>query len=149
MVDHVRTLLLNPDGRADYRRVSDPASDNALVLFCGGEPDEAFVDKVLPLALAPDLVSFRTAFDQRVTPSSRTSVYRDDDTLFSLSGAYERVLGVKGWWVTSLVFTHSDLSVARVLGGLRDAARSKDSAFALGAVLIACAYRRLVMQGEV
>lgn len=148
MVDHIRTLLLNPGDRTDYRPVSDATADKVLVLFADGAVDARFVDKVLPLALAPDLVSFRTAFDPRLTPPAVTSVYRDEDTGLDLSGVYARVLGDEGWWTTSLVFNHPDPSVARVLRGLRDAARSQDSAYALGTVLLACAYRRLILQGK-
>ena len=148
MVDHIRTLLLNPGDRTDYRPVSDAVTDKVLVLFADGAVDAFFVDKVLPLALAPDLVPFRTAFDQRLTPPAMTSVYRDEDTGIDLSGVYARVLGDEGWWTTSRVFNHPDPAVASVLRGLRDAALSKDSAYALGAVLLACAYRRLILQGK-
>lgn len=147
MLDQIRTLLLNPTDETGYVHVDDVASDVALSLLAGDSPvDDAFVDKVLPFALAADLAWARSAFDSRVTPRSTLSVYRDDDTGIDLSGAYARALTGDGRWKTARVFEHSDPEVYGVLRGLRDAALSLDSAYAIGAVLIACAYRRLILQ---
>lgn len=148
MLDQIRTLLLNPTDEPGYVHVDDAASAAALGLLAGDRPvDAAFVDKVLPFALANDLAWARSVFDSRITPRRTPSVYRDDDTGVSLSGAYTRALTSDGRWKTARVFEHGDPVVYGVLRRLRDAAMSLDSAYAVGAVLIACAYRRLILQG--
>lgn len=148
MLDQIRTLLLNPTDAIGYTHVDDAASDVALGLLAGDNAvDAAFVDKVLPFALAPDLAWARSAFDSRVTPQFTLSVYRDDDMGIDLSGAYTRALTGDGRWKTARVFEYSDPAVYAVLRGLRAAALSLDAAYAVGAVLVACAYRRLILQG--
>lgn len=149
MVDHVRTLLVNPSGISGYGHVTDAPADAALRLFgvTGDEVAEAVVDTVLPLALAPDLVSFRRFYDTRTTPSARKSVYRETYAV-ELDGLYDRVFGSEGWWTVLPVFSHPDPAINANLSEMREAARSLDSAYALGAVLLACAYRRHILQGE-
>lgn len=158
MTDHIRHLLVNSGDVPGVSKVDDKAADDVLRLFgvTGDGPDEAVVDAVLPLALAPDLSRFRSAFDPRTTPSESGSVYRHDYTACDavrcasllLNGLYERVLGTDGWWTTVPLFSHADPACNAFLAELRSAARSMDSAYALGAVLVACAYRRLILQGE-
>lgn len=157
MKDHIRHLLVNDGSVPGLVKVTDQAADDVMRLFgaTGDITDGAVVDAVLPLALAPDLSEFRSEFDRRVTPSVTGSVYRheyaacDDAKCVSLllNGVYSRVLGLEGWWTTSRLFSHRDPAVQAVLSSLRAAAMSMDSVYALGAVLIACAYRRLVLQG--
>lgn len=150
MIDHVRTLLLNPDGVDGYRKVSDGPADAALALFGlagDAESDACVVDRLLPLALSPDLAPLRRSFDARVTPSAPSSVYGEQSESPLHSGLYSRVFGRDGWWVAAAVFEHADPLYASVLREMRTAAMSKDAPYALGAVLLACAYRRLVLQG--
>lgn len=156
MINHIRHLLVNADGVPGLRKVEDRPTDDALRLFgiTGSGPDGAVVDALLPLALSPDLASFREAFDPRTTPSEHGSVYRHDYTACDdvrcasllLNGIYQKVLGPEGWWTLANLFSHPDPAVQGVLSDLRAAARSMDSAYALGAVLIVCAYRRLILQ---
>lgn len=158
MVDHIRTLLINESGVTGYRKVTDVPSDTAMALFgvSGDCTDAAVVDSVLPLAMSADLAPFRTPFDSRVSPGTDTrSVYRHVYTScgdcgscisVSLDGVYDRVLGREGWWAISGLFSSDDPLVSANLTALRSAAMSKDAPFALGAVLIACAYRRLIKQ---
>lgn len=158
MIDHIRHLLVNDGSVPGIAKVSDAAADAALLRFGveGRGPDAAVVDAVLPLALAPDLVQFRRVFDARTTPPGSGSVYRHDyktcDSVrcasLRLDDLYDRVLGEDGWWVVAPVFSHPDPSVNAVLSGLRSAAMSMDAAYALGSVLLACAYRRLILQPE-
>ncbi len=145
MVDHVRTLLLNPADKPGYERAEDPEADAALALFGVDGTDKAAVDAVLPLAMADDLAWCRVHFDKRVLPRARTSVYASSGEP-SLDGLYERVLGHEGRWAVSGLFMHSDPSVASELSEMRAAAFGMDAPYALGAVLLACAYRRLVAQ---
>lgn len=148
MVDQVRTLLLNPSGVPEYRRVADAPSDAAMALFAvAGDDASAAVDRVLPLALAPDLARFRRFYDPRVTPSRPASVYRQPAGALSPTGLYERVLGYEGWWSVVGLFQHADPAVAAVLGEMRAAVTSTDAPYALGAVLLAVAYRRWLLQG--
>lgn len=147
MVDHVRTLLLN---RQDWNgHVSDPAVNETLALFgvsgLDDSADEAAIDAVLPLAMADDLAWCRSHFDQRVTRRPRGSVYAASAGP-SLDGLYGRVLGDEGRWKTAGLFIHADPSVASELAKMRAAAFGMDAPYALGAVLLACAYRRLVAQ---
>ena len=158
MVDHVRTLLVNPPTGSGYVHVSDEPADAVMgmVGLTGTYLDAALVDRVLSLAMAPDLEWARDVFDQRVTPpASGSSVYRfrydvtgDDGTTLSLSldGLHDRLLGKDAWWRTSALFSHPDPLVQQRLDDLRDAAMSMDSAYAVGAVLLACAYRRHLLQ---
>ena len=145
MVDHVRTLLLNPADRAGYEKVSDSEADEALAMFGIDGANAADVDAVLPLAMADDLAWCRSHFDQRVLPRVRTSVYSSAGEP-SLDGLYEKVLGHEGRWAISGLFMHSDPSVSSELAKMREAAFGMDAPYALGAVLLACAYRRLVAQ---
>ena len=161
MVDHIRTLLLNPEGTPGYRKVSDAPSDKVLTLFgfsgkCQ-ESDEALADALVPLALCADLAEFRTAFDGRVSPPHRArSVYRSvycdqectDCTAVSLDGLHDRVFGQEGRWALAPLFQHDDPSLMLTLSSLRSCTRVPDGPYALGAVLIACALRRLFLQGE-
>ena len=149
MVDHVRTLLLNPDGVPAYRQVRDKPADDALALFGitgSGSAAAAAVDLVLPLAMAPDLSVFRTCFDQRVTPSAPSSVYTQTADALSPTGLYGKVLQADGWWTVSALFHADRPDALAVLTGLRAAACSQDAPYALGAVLLACAYRRHILQ---
>lgn len=107
------------------------------------------VDRVLPLAMAPDLRSFRRFFDQRVTPAARGSVYARSADELSPDGLRGRVLSGDGWWSVLGLFHSDDPGVAGVLAGMRAAALSPDAPYALGAVLLACAYRRWLLGGEV
>lgn len=152
MTDHVRALLQNRGAS----RVKDEPSDRALALFgLGGTAiDDPRIDLLLPLALAPDLSWARDVFDGRTTPPAPKSVYRAQYELsdnaghtvsLDLTGLYAEVLGQEGWWTVSPVFSHPDPLVQERLSDLRDAARSMDAQFALGAVLLACAYRRWLL----
>ncbi len=141
MVDHVRTLLIG-------NTALDGESNGTLALFgitgAGDAADTAVVDAVLPLALADDLAWCRKHFDPRVTSRPRQSVYASD-SLPSLDGLYDRVLGPEGRWTASGLFMHADPAVSSELAGMREAAFGMDAPYALGAVLLACAYRRLVV----
>lgn len=159
MVDEVRTLLVNPPTGDGYLHVDDGPADTAVTLFgLGGTSlDAQLVDRLLSLALAPDLVWARDVFDPRVTPEADQSIYRSTyevsdlsgQTLsLSLDGLYDRVLGSEGRWRIAALFTHPDKDVGERLTALRDAAFGKDAAYALGAVLLACAYRRKLLQGN-
>lgn len=148
MVDQVETLLLNPSDVPGYRHVVDAPSDSAMALFGVASSDvdgKAVVLQLLPLALAPDLARFRRFYDRRVTPRGRQSVYTA--SALSPDGLWDRVLGHEGWWTVSGLFQHPDPSVAAVLSEMRAAAVSADAPYALGAVLLACAYRRWLLQG--
>ncbi len=151
MVDHVKKLLLNESGARGLRRVSDPPSDAVMALFgvTGEDPvrDSGTVDRLMPLAMAPDLSRFRRFYDQRTTPPLSESVYWQPADALSPSGLYGRVLGYDGWWRVSALFQHADPGIYAVLSELRDCATSADAPYALGAVLLAVAYRRLVLQG--
>lgn len=149
MVDHVRTLLINRAGVPGYVRASDPVVDSVLALFGIGEGDADAVDRVLPLAMAPDLRRFRRFFDQRVTPAAHGSVYGRSPDALSLDGLRGRVLSGEGWWSVLGLFHSDDPGVAGVLAEMREAAVSPDAPYALGAVLLACAYRRWLLGGEV
>lgn len=90
-------------------------------------------------------------------PPQPPSVYRTEYSVsdpsgktvsLSLDGLRDRVLGEKGWWRISGLFYHSDQLVQRRLSDLREAAMSMDAPYALGAVLLACAYRRSLLQGD-
>lgn len=107
------------------------------------------VDRVLPLAMAPDLQAFRRFFDQRVTPAARGSVYARSAGGLSPDGLRGRVLSGEGWWRVLELFHSDDQGVAGVLAEMREAAVSPDAPYALGAVLLACAYRRWLLGGEV
>jgi len=151
MVDHVRTLLLNPDGVAGYRKVRDANADTVLARFgvTGSDGDsETAVDRLLPLAMAPDLSNFRAFFDQRITPREPLSPYRQGSGDLSPDGLYAKVLTADGWWDVSGLFQSDDPSAQAVLDDMRAAAVSRDAPYALGAVLLACAYRRFLMQGR-
>lgn len=150
MVDHVRTLLLNRRG------IVDGPSDAVLRLFgvdaaAAGQESRVrdAVDRVLPLAMAPDLQYFRRFFDQRVTPAERGSVYAWSVDELSPDGLRGRVLSGEGWWSVLGLFHSDDPGVAGVLAEMRKAALSPDAPYALGAVLLACAYRRWLLGGEV
>lgn len=159
MVDHVRTLLINPPSSDGYVRVADPEADAVLALLgaTGTDLDAALVDRLLPLALAPDLAWARDVFDPRTRPTSgERSVYRMSyeasdpsgrTVSLALDGVHGKLLGTEGWWTVQRLFTHPDPVVRARLSDLRDAAMGKDGAYALGAVLLACAYRRHVLQG--
>ena len=107
MVDEIRTLLVNPPTGDGYLHVEDGPSDVAMTLFgLGGTAlDAQLVDRLLSLALAPDLAWARDVFDPRVTPAADQSIYRSayevsdlsGQTLsLSLDGLYDRVLGSEG-----------------------------------------------------
>lgn len=149
MVDHIRTLLVNGTG-SGYSPVSDEPSDRALTLFgLTGVPetDAAIVDVILPLALTPDLSWFSSRFDPRQTPPVKASVYRTDyTTSASFDGLYDRVLGPEGRWVVLSVFSASDPSIRAELARLRASFLSLDGPYALGAVLLACSYRRDILR---
>ena len=153
MTDQVRVLLLNPSDAPGYRHVSDAPSDVVMALFGadgGSAVAEAAVDRLMPLALAPDLSRFRRFYDPRVTPPatrSVSSVYRQAADALSPAGLYDRVLGSDGWWRAAAAFQHEDPAVAAVLGEMREAATGGDAPYALGAVLLAVAYRRWLLQG--
>ena len=140
MVDHVRTLLLNPDGVPAYRQVRDKPADDALALF-------GITGSGSAAAAAVDFLSvFRTCFDQRVTPSAPSSVYTQTADALSPTGLYGKVLQADGWWTVSALFRADRPDALAVLTGLRAAACSQDAPYALGAVLLACAYRRHILQ---
>ena len=150
MVDQVETLLLNPSGVPGYRHVVDVSADSVMTLFGVAASDadgKAVVLRLLPLALAPDLARFRRFYDRRVTPRRGQSVYRQPVSALSPDGLRDRVLGHDGWWTVSGLFQHPDPGVAAVLSEMRAAAVSADAPYALGAVLLACAYRRWLLQG--
>lgn len=153
MVDHIKSLLLNGIGSEGARSVVDAPSDSVMALF-GVTPDDAdgsyvLVDRLMPLALAPDLARFRRFYDPRVTPRVRLSVYRTSSAMLSPAGMYDRVLGHDGWWTTGELFNHSDPAAYEVLSEMRAAATSGDAPYAIGAVLLAVAYRRLLLNGGV
>lgn len=86
-------------------------------------------------------------------PSVYRSTYEASDpsgaTLsLSLDGLYDRIRGQTGWWTASALFSHKDPLVQQRLSALREAAMSMDSAYALGAVLLACAYRRWLLSSD-
>ena len=148
MIDQVRTLLLNPDGVPGYRRVADAPSDAVLRrmgLSGDAEADAAAVDRLLPLAMAPDLARFRRCFDSRTSPAHTPSVYNAAPG--DLEGLYAAVLAGDGWWAASALFSFDDPSAADTLAAMRFAASSHDAPYALGTVVLACAYRRLLLQG--
>ena len=153
MIDQVRTLLLNRPDMAGYRRVADVPADTTMALFgvsgleSSAAEDAAAVDRLLPLALAPDLSHFRRFYDPRVTPPRPSSVYRQSAATLSPVGLYDRVLGHEGWWTVSNLFQHADPAVASVLSEMRSAATGGDAPYALGAVLLAVTYRRWILQG--
>lgn len=151
MVDQVELLLLNKAGVAGYRRVSDAPADGVMQRFGvpsdGSGADASVVSGLLSLALAPDLSRFRRFYDVRTTPRGGASVYRQTAAQLSVAGLYDRVLGPEGWWVAAELFNHADPGVAAVLADMREAASCADAAYALGAVLLACAYRRWLLQG--
>lgn len=150
MVDHIKTLLLNRDGVAGYRKVNDAPSDAVMSLFgVTGSPDDTIVavERLLPFALAPDLDRFRRFFDGRVTPQDHLSPYRQTADTLSVPGLYEKVLEGAGRWAVLGLFRSEDPLVQSVLDEMYDAALCRDAPYAIGAVLIACAYRRLVLQG--
>lgn len=153
MIDQVRALLLNRSDTAGYRRVADVPADTAMALFgvsgleSSASEDATAVDRLLPLALAPDLSHFRRFYDPRVTPPRPSSVYRQPASALSPAGLYDRVLGHEGWWTVSGLFQHADPAIASVLSEMRSAAASGDAPYALGAVLLAAAYRRWILQG--
>lgn len=153
MVDHIRTLLLNPRDLPGYLRAEDGPADRALALFGldGSDADAARVDVILPFALADDLAWFSGRFDPRRSPAGLTTVYRhayatESGASLSLDGLRAAVLGPNGWWAIAPVFSHRDPLVTQELMALRRAAGSRDAAYALGAVLLACAYRRQLLQ---
>ena len=133
--------------------MSDAPSDAVMALFGvggGTAADADVVDRLMPLALAPDLLRFRRFYDPRVTPPAPrpvSSVYRQAVDALSPAGLYDRVLGPDGWWRAAAVFQHEDPAVAAVLGEMQEAATSGDAPYALGAVLLAVAYRRWLLQG--
>lgn len=141
MIDQVKTLLLNPVGVSGYRHVADAPSDVVMGLF------DVDTDRILPFAMSPDLLCFRRFYDQRTTPPRQSSVYRRPASELSVSGLYDRVFGRDGWWKVAALFQHDDLAVASVLAEMRAAALSGDAVYALGAVLLAVAYRRWLLQG--
>lgn len=159
MVDHVRTLLVNrADFPTGYDPVEDAPSDRVMALFgvsrlCK-DADVAAVDLVLPLALAPDLAEFRSRFDSRITPSAPLSVYRhryeatcgDESVPITLDGTYARVLSGDGRLAVSALFGAADPAIYAELARLREASMASDGPYALGAVLLACATRRAVLQ---
>lgn len=153
MIDQVKALLLNGRGISGLRRVSDAASDAVMALFgvsgaeVDADADGSVVSRLMPLALAPDLSRFRRFYDPRVTPPGQSSIYRTATDDLSPSGLYDRVLGHEGWWTVTTVFSHADPAVAVVLAEMRSAAMSGDAPYALGAVLLAVAYRRWILQG--
>lgn len=153
MIDQVRALLLNRSDTAGYRRVADVSADAVMALFgvsgleSSAPEDATVVDRLLPLALAPDLSHFRRFYDPRVTPPRPSSVYRQSASTLSPAGLYDRVLGHEGWWTVSGLFQYADPAVASVLSEMRSAAASGDAPYALGAVLLAVAYRRWILQG--
>lgn len=149
MIDEIRTLLLNPPSTPEYRRATDAQSDRVLHLFGltgDADADAGVVDAVLPLALAPDLASFRDFADGRTTPQPVRSVYRQPAGSTALDGLYDRVFGRDGWWAVAALFQATDPVVSSRLSALGAAASSADAAYALGAVLVACAYRRRLSQ---
>lgn len=154
MVDQVKKLLLNMSGVPGMRKVSDAPSDTVMSLFgvTGADSDADsgadVVERLLPLALAPDLAAFRRFYDGRTTPAAASSVYRTAAAGLSPDGLYERILGRDGWWKASALFQHADPAVYAVLADMRDGVTGKDAAYALGAVLLAVAYRRWILQGE-
>ena len=143
MTDQVRVLLMNPDGYPGYRHVTDDPSDSVMAMF-GVDGD---IDRVVPFAMSPDLSRFRRFYDRRVTPPGRKSIYRRPAAELSASGLYGRVMGAEGRWVVAALFQHSDPAVASVLADMRAAAVSGDAVYALGAILLAVAYRRWLLQG--
>ena len=148
MTDPVKTLLLNKSGVSGFRHVADAPSDVVMARFdIDGDGIDAVVDRVLPLALAPDLSRFRKFYDPRITPQRPLSVYRQPAETLSPAGLYSHVLGYDGWWSAAALFQHADPAVAAVLGEMRAAAMSGDAPYALGAVLLAVAYRRWLLQG--
>ena len=152
MVDHVKALLLNTADTPGYHPVVDVPSDAVLSLFGFGvdaETDALVVEQVLPLALAPDLQEFRRFFDRRVTPAAAGSVYAQTPGTLSQDGLRSKVLDADGWWRVSELFHAADPDVLSVLTDMRAAAASADAPYALGAVLLACAYRRWLLQKEV
>lgn len=70
MVDQIRRLLENPPTGDGYVHVTDGPSDAAMSLFglSGTYLDVGIVDRILPLALSPDLAWARDVFDPRLTP---------------------------------------------------------------------------------
>jgi hypothetical protein len=153
MVDQVKKLLLNRSGVPGMRKVSDAPSDAVMSLFgvtgadSDYDSDADVVERLLPLALAPDLVAFRRFYDGRTTPVAEASVYRTAKDGLSPDGIYGRILGRDGWWKVSALFQHDDPAVYAVLADMRDGVSGKDAAYALGAVLLAVAYRRWILQG--
>lgn len=150
MIDHVRTLLLNPSDVPGYRRVTDDPADAVLARFGlsgNASTDVVHVARLLPLALAPDLAAFRTTFDPRTTPPAPTSVYATADAALDPGGLYDAVLGDSVRVGLSALFTTTDDGARPTLDGLWAAARCRDAPYALGAVLLACAYRRQLLQG--
>lgn len=153
MTDHIRTLLLNPkDGVPGYRHVSDQQVDAVLRLFgvTGEDTDSVAIDRVMPLALSPELGRFRDVFDSRVSPASPGSVYRDSgqDHGMASRGLYSSVLTGNGLSSVLQLFSSDDPATGERMYALRDAVLSHDACYALGAVLITCAYRRLLLQQE-
>lgn len=152
MIDHVRHLLIgrSPDGAS---LASDYATDAVLsslgVLKASGAA-EVMVDALLPLALAPDLEEFRALFDARRTPATPGSVYSTEYSVegvdVSLNEVHSKVFGEEGWFTTAQLFQTQNLALLPTLSRLREAAMTRDSAYALGAVLIACAYRRMLLE---
>lgn len=146
MIDEVRTLLLNPAGVAGYRRVADAPADRVMALFGVLTPDDAAaVDRLMPLALAPDLRGLRRFFDGRTTSMPTGSVYRDSCLPDVPDGLYDTVFG-GGWWAVAALFDAADPVTAGELREFSAAVESADSAYAIGAVLLACAYRRRMLQ---
>ena len=159
MVDHVRTLLVNrADFPTGYDPVEDAPADRVMALFgvsrlCK-DADVAAVDLVLPLALAPDLAEFRSRFDSRIPPSAPLSVYRHRyeatcggaSVPITLDGTYARVFCGEGRLAVRAVLGAGDQAICAELSRLREASMASDGPYALGAVLLACATRRAVLQ---
>lgn len=108
MVDHVRTLLVNPPTGGGYVHVSDEPADAVMgmVGLTGTYLDAALVDRVMSLAMAPDLEWARDVFDQRVTPP-RSSFEQDRyDVYVDPNGGYGGESDVK-----SYPAEHEDLEI--------------------------------------
>ena len=113
MVDHIRALLLNSGSVAGCRHVDDGPADAVMARFGvtgSAVSDAVAVDRLLPLAMAPDLSVFRRFFDRRTTPRPPMSPYSQTDDTLSPSGLYASVLTGDGWWDTTGLFMSDVLS---------------------------------------
>lgn len=132
-----------------YGDMPDAPAAEVVKLLIRGDTSYArahSLQELVPAEMLAEAQRFLGEYESdHFRPVFRNRKYVDSDIK---DGAYDAVMGRDGWYVTRTLFDAEEPDTAENLNMLHDMVRSNDPVRALGAVVLACAYRTKVCRAR-